>query len=317
MAAISASHCFQPGSILVIRHGNVAGVDVVRNLLISRVLEGDFVFERHIVDWDDAYTNGANIAGGERWPKAWVGPAQQFREDLAASSRARLDLAYGDGESNRFDLFLPQGAPKGLVVFVHGGYWMALDKSFWSHLARGPIDSGYAVAVPSYTLCPEVRISTIVHEIGAAIGKAADLIEGPIMLTGHSAGGHLVSRMVSATTPLPPSIQARIRNVVSISGVHDLRPLMHTRMNDNLKIDEAEALAESPALLRPLRGTRICCWVGGGERDEFLRQSALLANVWTGLDATTSSVVEPDRHHFSVIEGLSDAAHPLTRALLS
>jgi hypothetical protein len=146
---------------------------------------------------------------------------------------------------------------------------------------------------------------------------AAGLVDGPIVLSGHSAGGHLASRMVCADAPLSPQVQARIRNVVSISGLHDLRPMMTTAMNATLRLDEEEALAESPALLRPLPGTRIVCWAGAAERAEFLRQSALLANVWAGLGATTASVEEPDRHHYSVIEGLEDASHPLTRTLLA
>lgn len=274
------------------------------------------MLEHHVVDWDNAYSNGANIAGGDRWPTAWVEPAQAFRDALSAAGRAKLDIAYGESPRNRLDLFMPEGAPRGLVVFVHGGYWMALDKSFWSHLAAGSVANGYAVAMPSYTLCPEVRITDIVKEIGSAIGVAAANVEGPVMLTGHSAGGHLVSRMISDHSPLAPEVLARIRNVVSISGVHDLRPLMRTGMNATLRIDEAEALAESPALLRPVANARITCWVGGGERAEFLRQNALLANIWTGLGATTNAVVEPDRHHFSVIDGLADPAHPLTRTLL-
>lgn len=274
------------------------------------------MLERHISDWDGAYTNGANIAGGDRWPGAWVKPAQAYRDALLAEGRAKLDIAYGDQPRNRFDLFLPETAAKGLVVFVHGGYWLALDKSFWSHLAAGPVASGYAVAMPSYTLCPEARISGIVKDIAAAISKAAHLVDGPVILTGHSAGGHLVARMVSASSPLDPAVAKRIRHVVSISGLHDLRPIMSTAMNGTLAIDEAEALAESPALLRPVDKARITCWVGGSERAEFLRQNALLANIWTGLGARTKAIVEPDRHHFNVIDGLADPDHGLTRALL-
>ena len=285
------------------------------NDLKSNAGEGA-VLERHITNWNDAYTNGANIAGGDRFPGAWVKPALSYRERLSSVGRARLDIAYGAKPRNGLDLFLPATTPKGLVVFIHGGYWMALDKSFWSHLAAGAVDNGYAVAMPSYSLCPEVRIAEIVGEIGAAVTRASELVEGPVMLTGHSAGGHLASRMVSTTTPLAPSLQARIRNVVSISGIHDLRPLMATDMNGTLKLDEAEALSESPALLRPMANARITCWVGGGERGEFLRQNALLANIWTGLGATTNAVVESDRHHFSVIDGLADADHALTRTLL-
>jgi len=274
------------------------------------------MLERRINDWDDAYANSPHIVGSADLPDVWTKQAQAFRDELSAAGRARLDIAYGGRARNRLDLFLPQGEPAGLVVFVHGGYWKAFDRGSWSHLARGAVERGYAVAMPSYTLCPEVRIADISCEVGVAVTKAADLVAGPVMLTGHSAGGHLASRMVSVTTPLPPAVQARIRNVVSISGVHDLRPLMATAMNGTLRIDEAEALAESPALSRPMAGARITCWVGGAERGEFLRQNDLLANVWTGLGATTAAVVEPDRHHFSVIDGLCDAGHALTRTLL-
>jgi arylformamidase len=275
------------------------------------------MIHRRIADWEDAYANGVNIPRGDAWPNAWVEPARIFRETLARSDRARLDLAYGKRPRNRFDLFLPEHAPKGLVVYVHGGYWVRFDKSYWSHLAEGALAHGYAVAMPSYTLCPEERISGITREVGAAIGKAARMVDGPIFLTGHSAGGHLATRMVSATSPLADDVRARVRNTVSISGVHDLRPMMRLAMNTDLKLDEAEARAESPALLYPLEGVRLTCWVGAAERGEFVRQNALLANIWTGLGAMTAVVQEADRHHFNVIDGLTDPEHPLVRELLA
>ncbi|TKT82703.1 alpha/beta hydrolase [Aquamicrobium sp. LC103] len=273
---------------------------------------------RHgISDWDDAYANGVNIPGGDRWPAAWVEPAKAFRQKLLAAERARLDLRYGDAPRNRLDLFLPEGAPKGLVVFIHGGFWLKLDKSFWSHLAAGALAHGHAVAMPSYTLCPEVRIAGIVGEIGAAVVQAAGMVDGPVRLAGHSAGGHLATRMVSRTSPLPADIRARVVNTVSISGLHDLRPLMRTAMNEGLRLDAQEAYAESPALLEPLPGARLTCWVGAAERSEFVRQNALLANIWKGLGAETLAVEEPDRHHFNVVDGLADPDHPLTRTLLT
>ena len=97
-------------------------------------------------DWDSAYSNGPNIPQGDRWPAAWVEPARAFRE--AMGERARLGIAYGEGARNQFDLFMPEGAPRGLVVYVHGGFWLRLERSFWSHLAAGPLSHGYAVAMP-------------------------------------------------------------------------------------------------------------------------------------------------------------------------
>ncbi|MGO9356071.1 MAG: alpha/beta hydrolase [Xanthobacteraceae bacterium] len=272
---------------------------------------------RKVVDWNDAYANGPNIPGGERWPAAWVGPAQAYRDALARQGRARLDQAYGEAPRQRYDLFLPERAPRGLVVFVHGGFWRALDNSYWSHLAAGPVERGFAVAMPSYTLAPAARIGGIVVEVAAAVSHAAAAVEGPLMLAGHSAGGQLVSRMIAAPSPLTEAVRGRIRTVLSISGVHDLRPMLSTAMNADLRIDAAEARAESPALLEPLPGARVICWVGAAERAEFVRQNALLANIWTGLGVPTCAVEEPDRHHFNVIDGLADPHHPMVEALVA
>lgn len=270
-----------------------------------------------VSDWNDAYANGPNIPDGGAWPQAWAEPAKAYRQTLTAYGRAEIDVAYGPKPRHRFDLFLPDETPRGLVIYVHGGFWQSLDKSYWSHLAHGAVTRGYAVAMPQYTLCPQARISDITREISEAITFVANRVKGPVQLTGHSAGGHLVSRMVSTTSPLAPHIRARIRNTVSISGVHDLRPLLTTRLNDKLQLTPEEANRESPALLMPDEGTRLFCWVGANERAEFIRQNDLLANVWTGLGAATGRYHEPDRHHFTVVDGLADANHPLTMTLLS
>ncbi|WP_349507159.1 alpha/beta hydrolase [Agrobacterium pusense] len=267
-------------------------------------------------DWTDAYSNTIHIAGGDGWPARWTALAAAYRASADANGRARLGLAYGDGERERFDLFLPAGEPEGLVVFVHGGYWSELDNSYWSHLAAGSIDSGYAVAIPGYSLCPAVRIAEITAQVAAAITHAAGMIAGPVHLAGHSAGGHLVTRMLAEQSPLGEAVARRIANTVSISGVHDLRPLMRTEVNDALHLDAREAAEESPVLSVPRAGTRLLCWVGASERAEFRRQNALLANIWAGLGAETASYEEPDRHHFDVLDGLISPRHPLTRALL-
>ncbi|MEM8872148.1 MAG: alpha/beta hydrolase [Pseudomonadota bacterium] len=270
-----------------------------------------------ITDWDDAYANRDHIEDAETYVTRWPQDAAAFRADLLGQGRAELDLAYGAGTRNRFDLFRPEKIPEGLVVFVHGGYWRTFDKNVWSRFAAGPLNQGWAVAMPSYTLAPEVPIDTITDEIGAAIEEAAAQIPGPIRLAGHSAGGHLVTRQVCADTALSPAVLQRIQHVVSISGVHDLRPLLMTTMNDDLRLDVISAAAESPALLVPVDGARVTVWVGGDERPEFVRQSTLLANIWTGLGADMTQVKEPDRHHFDVIDGLLEGGSDLTYSLLS
>jgi arylformamidase len=267
-----------------------------------------------ITDWDDAYANAAHIPRAEDYPPRWAAAAAAFRAGMGA--RAELDIAYGDAPRQCLDLFWPDGAACGLAIFIHGGYWRRFGKSDWSHLAAASVSRGWAVAVPGYSLAPAARLPAITREIGAAISLAALRIQGPIRLTGHSAGGHLATRMVCTDTPLPSGVQARIEHVVSISGLHDLRPLLRTAINDDLQLDAGAARAESPALQEPLPGTRVTTWVGSSERPEFIRQTELLANIWRGLGARTRTVHEPDRHHFDVIDGLCDPDSRLIAALL-
>ena len=210
------------------------------------------IYQR-IVNWTDAYANSAHIVGSEIWPSAWSEAAAVFRDNRRAAGKAILNRSYGPSERNRLDLFLPDQTPKGLVIFIHGGYWLALDKSYFSHFAQGSLFHDYAVAIPSYRLCPEQRIRGITMEIGVAVSLAAELVNGPICITGHSAGGHMAARMACSNTPLPGHVIARLRNIISISGLHDLRPLIETEMNATLRLDEEEALAESPALHRPIQ----------------------------------------------------------------
>nr|WP_319382295.1 alpha/beta hydrolase [uncultured Roseibium sp.] len=263
-----------------------------------------------IKDWDDAYANGAHVPGSAAYPDIWASAAETFRAGWADTS---LDVAYGTSDRQKLDLFHPQGISRGLVIFVHGGYWLRFDKSFWSHFAAGALQCGWTVALPSYDLAPAVSIGDITQQIGSAITFAAERQGGPVRLAGHSAGGHLVTRMVCDNSPLDAKTLSRLENVVSISGLHDLRPLRKTLMNDSFCLSEAAAAEESPALRTRKASCAVTAWVGAAERPEFVRQSRLLSEAWPG----TRLHVEPDRHHFDVIDALKDPESQLVRTLLS
>ncbi|MEP3047911.1 MAG: alpha/beta hydrolase [Roseibium sp.] len=262
-----------------------------------------------ITDWDDAYANGAHINGAETYPPRWAEEAKSFRNSWMKKD---LDVVYGDSARQRLDVFHPEGKSKGLVIFVHGGYWMKFDKSYWSHLAQGALAKGWAVCLPSYDLAPNVQIFEITKQVSQAVIKAAQRVEGPIRLTGHSAGGHLVTRMVCKDTSLPADVLDRIEKVVSISGLHDMRPLRKTEMNDTFGLSEDDAVAESTALMDPVREIPVTAWVGGDERPEFIRQSRLLADAWSNVNFHE----EADKHHFDVVEALTEPGSPLTSELL-
>ncbi|MBO9476426.1 alpha/beta hydrolase [Shimia sp. R11_0] len=259
------------------------------------------------MDWDDAYSNGAYIAGADGFPPRWAKEAAAFR----ASAGAQEDVAYGAGARQKLDLITPKGAAKGLFVFVHGGYWMAFDKSYWSHLARAAVAQGWAVAVPSYDLAPEVRISDITGQIAEAVTKASAMVEGPIVLAGHSAGGHLVARMICAGV-LREEVAQRITRVMPISPVADLRPLMLTAMNEKLHLDAAECEVESPVWQRPRAGVAVTVLVGAQERPVFLDQARWLSEAW-GCDR----IVAGGKHHFDVIDAFADAQSDVARMLFA
>ena len=263
-----------------------------------------------ITDWDDAYANAAYIPGAETFLSDWPERSQRLRE-----AHAPERLIYGSGARQTIDLYRPKTASQGLTVIVHGGYWMRFSPAEFGFLAAGPLAHGQSVAVVSYTLAPDARIAAITAEVARAVTMAAAAVPGPIRLTGHSAGGHLVTRMGCAGV-LQAEVAARIAHIVSVSGVHDLRPLLRTQMNATLRLDSAEALAESPALQRPLEALRLTCAVGSEERPEFIRQNDLLANIWWGLGAETRAMQLAGKHHFDVIDALADPDGVLTGALL-
>lgn len=289
------------------------------------------------IDWDDAFDNSGHVPGAHKLGNVLTRKAADFRARLlkpdtgetrlspasgqspsSTTSRPRfeLDLAYGPAPRNRLDLFRPAGESRGLFVFIHGGYWHRLDKSYWSHLSAGMCQRGWTVAIPSYTLAPQARLRQITGDVGAAIAFAATRVAGEVRLAGHSAGGHLVSRMMCADSPLSADLRTRLTRVVSVSGIHDLRPLLATRMNDTLGLTADEAQSESPALLAPLAGIDVTFWVGAQERPELIRQTRLIAEKWERQTARVRSRYQAGRHHFSVIDALTQSDSALVREIM-
>jgi arylformamidase len=258
----------------------------------------------HWPDPDRDYANGAFIPDAASYPDRWAMAAAAFRASLGP--RAELDLTYGPGPRQRLDLFLPEGPARGMVVFVHGGYWHLFSKSHWSHLAAGALARGFAVAMPGYTLAPVARIAQMTAEIARACWFIGTRVAGPMVVTGHSAGGHLAARMACADLSVP------VTRVVPISPLTELGPLIATSMNATLKIDPQEAAAESPARLALRADVAAHVWVGAAERPAFLWQARVLAEEWH-----CGWTCDPARHHFDVIEGLSDPGSALTQALVA
>jgi arylformamidase len=265
-----------------------------------------------MMDLAAEYNNRARVPGHPALISRWHADARAFRE--AAS--CELDIAYGALPRNRFDLFPAGSAGRGpLVVFIHGGYWLNFDKSVFSHIARGPNAHGLDVAVPSYTLCPEVTVPAIIDEIrqlclflGQAYGRR-------LLLTGHSAGGHLAACMAATDWQSYGARPDLVQACLSVSGLFDLRPLMATPMNENLRLTAADAAAASPLLWPMPNSLPVDSWVGGEESFEFLRQARSLPAAWAGLEVPCRYEEVAGENHFSIGDLLARPDHPITLRL--
>jgi arylformamidase len=212
--------------------------------------------------------------------------------------------------------FFP-GDDKGpVVVFIHGGYWQALDGSFFSHMARGLNAHGVSVAVPSYDLCPDVTVDRIIDEMRTAT-RALARLGRPLVMSGHSAGGHLAACMLA--TDWPALDAALPENLViaayTISGLFDLGPLVGTSLNKALRLDAKAARAASPLCwTAPTRGS-LDAVVGGNESAEYFRQSQSIVEVWSAAGLATRFGTIPDANHFTAIAPLADPQSPMVLRL--
>lgn len=257
---------------------------------------------------DDAFAQMQHIPNGDSFPPRWAAQAQAFR--TAMHDRLQPSTRYGGSPRQVYDLFRCEAVAAGTLVFVHGGYWLRNDRNSWSHFAAGALAQGWDVAIVEYDLCPQVRIDQITCQIAQAVTHLAAAHPGPISLTGHSAGGQLVGRML-APGVLEYEVLARIKAVAPIAPVADLRPLLQTSMNDDLGLDLAAAEAES-LVLQPAPDTPVKIWVGTEERPVLLEQAAGLARAWD-----VAQVIVPDMHHFDIIDGLKAPQSDIVQFLTS
>jgi arylformamidase len=262
------------------------------------------------VDYEVEYSNRARVPEYPSLFAGWAKDAAAYRERYPPRS-----VAFGPGPRNVIDFF-PGDDDGPIVVFIHGGYWQSLDGSSFSHLAGGLNGHGIGVAIPSYDLCPGVAVDDIIQQMRAACRELARLGRS-LVISGHSAGGHLAACMLATDWPafdasLPEDL---VVAAYAISGLFDLRPLVETSINNALRLDDAAARAASPLFWNaPLRGT-LDAVVGENESPEYFRQSRTIVDLWGAAGVTTRFGVVPGANHFTAIAPLSDARSPMVLRL--
>lgn len=229
------------------------------------------------------------------------------------------DLKYGSHPREVIDLFRVPKA-KATLIYIHGGYWRSFSKVETSFVADGFVEQGVSVALINYPLCPEVSIGEIRSSIQNAFAHLYKNVltqaeRKSIVVSGHSAGGHLAALHLATDWKVFGLPENPIAGVICLSGVFDVAPLMHTSLNDALRITDTSAaiLNLNTALVRSK--AKLTLAVGGDESEEFHRQTDDQAKAWASLNPEVLDL--KGFNHFTIVDSLADPKGILHRRAIS
>ncbi len=271
--------------------------------------------------YDEQYNNRARIPEHPAILAHWAAASAE----ALATHTDMVEVAYGDDASERLDVFPARSSasPEGdhghsagapVLVYIHGGYWRALNKRDQSFIAPPFVRAGAMVVVPDYALCPAVTIDHIVQQMVQVLAwtyrHAAEYGSNPnrIVVAGHSAGGHLAAMLLACDwKAVAPDLPADlVKAALSISGLYDLEPLRHAPfLSADINLTEASARCLSPAFMPAPKGSLVSV-VGGDESEEFHRQATVIEIAW-GANTVIANKTVPGRNHMDVLHELADS----------
>ncbi|MBR1237055.1 alpha/beta hydrolase [Bradyrhizobium sp. AUGA SZCCT0182] len=241
---------------------------------------------------DAAYDNNAAVKNSA----ALIAERNQASEALRASRKSILDVPYGDRERTKIDLYPATDGTAPCLVFLHGGYWQRNARDVFAMLVEGVAAHGWSVAIPGYSLAPDASLTQIVAEISHSLdwlaqNGAAYGISGPVILSGWSAGAHLVAMALDH-----PHVAAGL----AISGVYDLAPIRDTGLNNALKLTDLEVAQLSPLRL-PAVHKRLDIAYGTAELPALVFDSIQLHEARVAAGAPGRLVPIEGANHFSIL----------------
>jgi arylformamidase len=268
------------------------------------------------VDYEAEYNNRARVKEHPEILARMASDAAAYRERATAEGRAELGVSYGPSPRQFIDIFFSHaGSDAPLALFIHGGYWRSLEPRVFSSLARGLNAHGVTVALAGYDLCPDVGIADIVTQMERACLFLWDRFRKPILVHGHSAGGHLAAAMLATDWQTHGAPADLVPAAMAISGLFDLAPMIATSMNVDFKLDEAEARRLSPLFWPAPAGRTLDAVVGGDESNEFLRQSRIIVDQWGSAGVAARYEAIAGANHFTVVDPLTDPQTAMVKRL--
>jgi arylformamidase len=270
-------------------------------------------------DYDLLYNPRLTVSGYEEIFERWERNSERARARLDCY----LDVPYGHADTETLDVFRARGESRGLLMYIHGGYWRSLDKKRFSFIAPALAEAGVTVAVVNYALCPAVRVADIVMQIVQASawlyrnGGNFGAPEARLAVCGHSAGGHLAAMTLACEWPrYSPDLPRKVVcGALSISGLYDLTEIVKVpSVNGDVRLTEKAALKVSPAFLPPATDAPLYTALGTEENEGFHAQNRLIARCWSGVHR--ANIACRGRNHFTVLDELCDPTSSLFRSAL-
>jgi arylformamidase len=222
-----------------------------------------------------------------------------------------LNLAYGPGERNKWDIYPGSDPTAPCLVHIHGGYWQRGSKETFGCLTEGALTRGWSAALPGYTLAPQAGLTQITDELRTAFDWLAAKggehgIAGPVIISGWSAGGHLTAFMLN---------HPRVAAGLAISGVFELAPLRDSpHVNDNVKLTEVEIKTLSPMRLPGVNKPLVITY-GTGELPAMIDSSRDFHALRARSHLPGSLIPVVKANHFTILEELRRPDGALTRAV--
>lgn len=233
-------------------------------------------------------------------------------------------VAYGPDPHQVYEVHEPAGDPRAWVVLVHGGFWRAAwDRVHLRALAASLTGQGYAVALVEYvrsgmpgggwpgTGADVVRAVTAVGRVEA--GRC------PVVLVGHSAGGHLAVWALHQVGDGPSTLVPGLVGAVSLAGCLDLHLVHRLDLDDDAAADlMGSTPASDPAAWEAADPARLGrapypVVVVHGDQDE--KVPVAVARSWwerAGDPARDRLALLPGVTHFALI----DPTHPARTTML-
>ena len=256
---------------------------------------------------DAAYNNTNAVKNSAELNAAREAQSAAFRK----AHPEHLDVPYGSGERNKWDLFPAADPNAPCLVFIHGGYWQRNSREMFASLIQGPYAHGWAAALPGYTLAPDASLTEIVAEINAALdwlaaNGPAHGINGEVVLSGWSAGGHLTAQCLA---------HPRVSAGLAISGIFELGPIRDTYLNEKLLLSDDEIAALSPLRL-PMIDKPLAIAYGTIELPPLVADSRTLHARRSAEHLHGALIPVAGADHFTIVHALRDADGELTRQLM-